>query len=145
MNITLCVNNSEKNKLVKTLSNLNVFSGSLKSETSVTSPVVIMELENPTGYNYAHIPEFGRYYFISDMVSIRTGLWKISMQVDVLQSFRNHILGCSVILSDTENIGKEMYLSGDVWKSKVKELTDIVNFPYGLSDDGYFILITAGG
>lgn len=145
MNITLCVNNSEKNKLSKSLSNMNVFSGSLKDETSVTTPVVMMELENPTGYNYAYIPQFGRYYYIRDMVSIRTGLWKISMQVDVLQSFRNYIRGCSVILSDTENTGKELYLSGDVWKSKVKELTDIVNFPYGLSDNGYFILITAGG
>ena len=145
MNITLCVNNSEKNKLSKSLSNMTVFSGSLKDETSVTAPVVMMELENPTGFNYAYIPEFGRYYFIRDMVSVRTGLWKISMQVDVLQSFRNYILGCAVILSDTENTGREMYLSGDVWKSKVKELTNIVSFPSGLSDNGYFILITAGG
>lgn len=145
MDITLCVNNSEKNKLGKSLSNLNVFSGSLKDETSVTNPVVLMELENPTGYNYAYIPEFGRYYFIDDIVSVRTGLWKISMKVDVLESFKNNILGVSVILSDSTETGKEKYLSGKVWKSKVKELTDIIQFPSGLSDNGYFILITAGG
>lgn len=145
MNITLCVNNSEKNKLGKSLSNLNVFSGSLKDETSITNPVIMMELENPTGFNYAYIPEFGRYYFIDDMVSVRTGLWKISMKVDVLESFKNNIRDISVILSDSTETGKELYLSGNVWKSKVKELTDIVNFPSGLSDNGYFILITAGG
>lgn len=145
MDITLCVNNSEKNKLGKSLSNLNVFSGSLKEETSVTNPVIMMELENPTGFNYAYIPEFGRYYFIDDMVSVRTGLWKISMKVDVLESFKNNILGVSVILSDSTETGKELYLSGKVWKSTVKELTDIINFPSGLSNDGYFILITAGG
>lgn len=139
------MNNSEKNKLGKSLSNLNVFSGSLKDETSVTNPVVIMELENPTGFNYAYIPEFGRYYFIDDIVSVRTGLWKISMKVDVLESFKNNIRGIPVILSDSTETGKELYLSGKVWKSKVKELTDIVNFPSGLSDNGYFILITAGG
>lgn len=145
MDITLCVNNSEKNKLGKSLSNLNVFSGSLKDETSVTNPVVMMELENPTGFNYAYIPEFGRYYFIDDMVSVRTGLWKISMKVDVLESFKNSIRGISVILSDSTSIGKEEYLPGKVWKTKVKELTDIINFPLGLSDNGYFILITSGG
>lgn len=145
MDITLCVNNSEKNKLGKFLSNSNIFTGSLKGETSVTNPVVIMELENPTGYNYAHIPEFGRYYFIDDMVSVRTGLWKISMKVDVLESFKSSILGVSVILSDSTDTGKELYLSGKVWKSTVKELTDILNFSSGLSDNGYFILITAGG
>lgn len=145
MEIALCVNNSEKNKIGKSLSNLNVFSGSLKDETSVINPVVIMELENPTGFNYAYIPEFARYYFIDNIVSVRTGLWKISMKVDVLESFKNSILGISVILSDSTTTGKEEYLPGNVWKSKVKELTDIINFPSGLSDSGYFILITAGG
>lgn len=145
MTITLCVNNSEKNKLNKSLSDINSFSGTLKDETSIVDPVVIMELENPAGFNYAYIPEFDRYYFITDMASIRNGLWRISMHVDVLQSFRNYILNCPVILSDTEVHGKEMYLSGDVWKSKVKEVTNIVNFPSGLSSTGYFILITAGG
>lgn len=145
MDITLCVNNSEKNKLSKSLSNLNVFSGTLKDETSVTTPVVTMMIENPTGFNYAYIPDFGRYYFIRDMVSARTGVWRISMQVDVLQSFKNDIRRCSVILSDSENTGKDKYLSGKVWKSKVKELTDIKSFPSGLSENGHFILITAGG
>jgi hypothetical protein len=145
MNITLCVNNSEKNKLSKSLSSMNVYSGTLKGESGVTAPVVLMELENPTGYNYAYIPDFGRYYFIRDIASIRNGLWEISMSVDVLQSFRNEIRGCAVILSDTEDTGKEKYLTGNVWKSKVKEITNIVNFPSGLSDNGHFILITAGG
>lgn len=124
---------------------MNVFSGTLREETSVTAPVVLMELENPSGYNYAHIPEFGRYYFIRDMVSVRKGLWRVSMQVDVLESFKNYILDLGVILSDSENTGAENYLSGDVWKAKVKEKTDIINFPSGLSETGHFILITAGG
>lgn len=124
---------------------MNVFSGTLKEETSIISPVVLMELENPSNYNYAYIPEFRRYYFISDIVSVRKGLWRISMKVDVLESFKNYILDLGVILSDSENIGSENYLSGDVWKAKVKEKTDIINFPSGLSETGHFILITAGG
>lgn len=124
---------------------MNVFSGTLREETSVISPVILMELENPSGYNYAYIPEFGRYYFISDMVSVRKGLWRISMKVDVLESFKNYILDLGVILSDSENTGAENYLSGEVWKAKVKEKTDIINFPSGLSETGHFILITAGG
>ena len=145
MEITLCVNTSEKSKIGKNLTSMNVFSGTLREETSVISPVVLMELENPSGYNYAYIPEFGRYYFISDMVSVRKGLWRISMKVDVLESFKNYILDLGVILSDSENMGAENYLSGEVWKAKVKEKTDIINFPSGLSEAGHFILITAGG
>lgn len=145
MEITLCVNNSEKNKLGKSLSNLQIFSGALRDRTSIINPVIIMEIENPAGFNYAYIPEFDRYYFIDDITSVRTGLWLISMKVDVLESFKNNILNVPVILSDSEETGKEFYLPGNVWKSKVKELTDIITFPGGLSDNGYFILITAGG
>lgn len=145
MEITLCVNTSEKSKIGKNLTSMNVFSGTLREETSIISPVVLMELENPSSYNYAYIPEFGRYYFINDIVSVRKGLWRISMQVDVLESFKNYILDLGVILSDSENTGAENYLSGDVWKTKVKEKTDIINFPSGLSETGHFILITAGG
>lgn len=145
MEITLCVNTSEKSKIGKNLTSMNVFSGTLREETSIISPVVLMELENPSSYNYAYIPEFGRYYFINDIVSVRKGLWRISMQVDVLESFKNYILDLVVILSDSENTGAENYLSSDVWKTKVKEKTDIINFPSGLSETGHFILITAGG
>ena len=145
MEITLCVNTSEKSKIGKNLTSMNVFSGTLKEETSIISPVVLMELENPSSYNYAYIPEFGRYYFINDIISVRKGLWRISMQVDVLESFKNYIMDLDVILSDSENTGAENYLSGDVWKTKVKEKTDIINFPSGLSETGHFILITAGG
>lgn len=145
MEITLCVNKSEKNKLNKVISGNNTLSGTLKEETSVTSPIILIQIDNPTEYNYAYIPEFKRYYFISDMVSVRTGLWRISMQVDVLMSFKEYIGDVSVILSDSESVGADNYLTGDVWKSKVKEKTDIINFPNGLSKEGNFILITAGG
>lgn len=145
MEIQLCVNHSEKNKLNKVLTDTASYLGSLKSETSITNPVVHLVADNPVGYNYAYIPEFNRYYYIDDIVSVRTGLWRISMSVDVLESFKDSILGVKAILSDSEENGAENYLSGEVWRSKVKELTDIVAFPQGLSESGHFILITAGG
>ena len=145
MEIALCVNLSEKNKIGKNLSSMNIFVGTLKEETSIINPVVLMELENPALYNYAYIPEFNRYYFITDMVAVRNGLWRVSMHVDVLESFKTSLMNIDVILSDSEIVGADNYLSGAVWRNKVKEKTDIISFPGGLSDTGYFILITAGG
>lgn len=144
MNIVLCNNNSEKNKINKTLTNQHTFTGTLKEETNVTNPVILMELENPTNYNYAYIPEFRRFYYIDDFVVVRSGLWRVSLSVDVLESFKNEILNTPVLISDSENINNN-YLTGNVWKSNVKESTSIINFPTGLSENGEFILITAGG
>ena len=145
MHITLLRNNSEKNKLNKSLSDAITLTGTLKDETSIINPVVLMELSNPSNYNYAYIPEFNRYYFINDIVSVKNGLWRISLTVDVLESFKDSIMNVSAIISDTENIGLDKYMSGDVWKTKVKETTNIIKFPNGLSENGHFILITAGG
>ena len=145
MDIVLYDNQSEKNKLDKTLITPYTLTGTLRQECSISNPVFMIEDTNPTGYNYAYIEEFGRYYYITDMVSVRNNLWRLHLSVDVLMSFKEYILNVPVILSDTETTGGELYLSGDVWKSKVKELTDIIQFPSGLLNNGEYILITAGG
>lgn len=145
MDIYLYVNSSEKNRMGKVLSNETVISGSLKEETSVINPVIIFEHNNPTSFNYAYIPDFNRYYFISNFTAVRTGLWRVSMRVDVLESFKDAIKTIPAIVANSEVNGADEYLSGAVWKSKVKEKTDIINFPSGLSESGHFILITAGG
>lgn len=145
MEIHLYVNSSEKNQLGKTLGSELILTGNLRDEASVTNPVILIQADNVSGYNYAYVKEFNRYYFIRNMVSVRTGLWRIELSVDVLESYKTEIKKLSVILRDTETTGATNYLSGDVWKTNVKETTNIINFSGGLSDTGEFILITAGG
>lgn len=145
MNLSLFVNNSEKNKLDKSLSNELKFNGKLREESSVVNPSIMIQATNPSSYNYAYIPEFNRYYFITDMVSVRTGIWEISMHVDVLMSFKDGIKNTSIILSDTETTGQTNYMSGEQWATEVKNTTTIKMFPHSLPTTGKYILITAGG
>ena len=145
MEIHLYVNSSEKNQLGKTLGSELILTGNLRDEANVINPVILIRADNISGYNYAYVKEFNRYYFIRNMVSVRTGLWRIELSVDVLESYKTEIKKLSVILRDTETTGATNYLSGDVWKTNVKETTNIINFSGGLSDTGEFILITAGG
>ena len=42
--------------------------------------------------NYAYIPEFNRYYFINDIISIRRNIWQLVMNVDVLMSYKDELL-----------------------------------------------------
>lgn len=42
--------------------------------------------------NYAYIPEFNRYYFINDIISIRRNIWQLIMNVDVLMSYKDELL-----------------------------------------------------
>lgn len=50
------------------------------------------QLERLFDYNYAYIPDFKRYYFITDINSFRTNLWRIDMKVDVLKTYESDIL-----------------------------------------------------
>ena len=145
MNLTLYVNNSEKNRIGKNLTNDFSLSGTLRDATNIINPVILIELNEICNYNYCYIPDFNRYYFITDITVIRTGLFAISLMVDVLESFQTDIKNLSVILLNTQNVGINNYLSSQVFCNNVKSKTDILNFPNGLNDSGEFILITAGG
>lgn len=145
MNLRLCINNSEKNKMNKDLTAGVTLSGTLRNESNVVTPSIIINIENPTIYNYAYIEDFGRYYFITDYISLRTGIWQINLKSDVLMSFKDSILASYVLINNTETTGKNNYLSGANWVNNCKAKTDILTFSHGLLNEGQYILITAGG
>lgn len=144
MQITMYKNFSDNNVISKTLGQPITLTGNLRNESNVINPNIRIEVENPALYNYAYIPEFGRYYYITDMRSIRTNLWELAMHVDVLMSFADAIRALPVIVSSAEN-DSERYISGGQWVANVKNKTDIISFSNGLLQNGEFILITAGG
>ena len=120
-------------------------SGTLREETDILNPEILIEAEDLSGYNYAEIPAFDRYYFIESMTVVRKNLWRVKLTVDVLESFKTSIKAQKVIICDSEENGSSNYLDGKQWRSKVKSFTDIINLPSGLNDSGEYILITVGG
>lgn len=144
--ISLFKTNSENNRVVKTLTDEKQLSGELRNQTSVLNPRIRIEsADNISAYNYAYISEFGRYYYITDIVSVRTKCWVVSLRCDVLMSYKDEIRGLNVILDNTQETGLSNYLASPNWVNLVKTKTDIKVFPSGLSEQGEFILITAGG
>ena len=137
---------SENNRVVKTLTDEKQLSGELRNQTSVLNPSIVIEsAENISTYNYAYIPEFSRYYYITEIISVRTNCWAVSMRCDVLMSYKDEIQSMNVILNNTQETGLSNYLASPNWVNLVKTKTDIKVFPSGLSEQGEFILITAGG
>lgn len=144
--ISLFKTASENNRVVKTLTDEKQLSGELRNQTSVLNPSIRIEsADNISTYNYAYISEFGRYYYITDIVSVRTNCWIVSLKCDVLMSYKDEIHGLNVILNNTQETGLSNYLASPNWVNLVKTKTDIKVFPSGLSEQGEFILITAGG
>lgn len=145
MKILLYKNTSESIRVDKTLTNEYEFTGTLKEGTSVINPIVMLNAFNLSSYNYAYIQSIGRYYYITDIKSIKYGLWEVSMHVDVLMSYKNAVRSSLAIIKSTEEPHKNFYLNHNSWLREVKDKTDIISFSGGLNTNGEYILITAGG
>lgn len=65
----------------------------LKNGTSIINPVIECQLpfeSSYSNYNYAFIPDFGRYYYISDL-TWNNAIAEFTLQSDLLASFRGDI------------------------------------------------------
>ena len=144
MNITFYKNSSEKEKIGKSLSSGLTLSGNLRDECSITSPSILVEATSLVDYNYCYIPEFKRYYFISDITSVRNNLWRVSLKCDVLESFKSDILNSSCIINKQQNQSYSNNIDDGSYINRVDSFIEIANYQNGFNADGEFILLTAG-
>lgn len=145
MEITLYKTSEENNKIDKTLSEPYNMTGSLRNESSVIRPSILVEIENPTNYNYMYIPDFGRYYFIKEMTSVRTNLWRLDCEVDVLKSYANEIKTLTVIIDKNKDYSRtNQYLDDGSFIIENKNTIEIKNFNSGFNDVASYVLVTAG-
>ena len=142
MTITLYTNSSEQNKIGKALSSATPVSGTLREETSILSPTVEIAAASISS-NYAYIADFGRYYFITDIVSVRNGLWRVSMKCDVLETYKSQIYENNCVLARQENLFN-LYLKDDMSKFTSDTFTLFKNFPQQPITGGSYILVTTG-
>lgn len=71
------------------------FNCRLKDDSGILNPVLLLDFKNipgstPQNFNYAYIPDFSRYYWITDIKYV-LGLWEFSLSVDVLASWKTDI------------------------------------------------------
>ena len=137
---------SEKNKIGKSISTLYTASGALREGTSIINPVIMISGANvPTlkNANYMHIPDFNRYYFITDIKSVRNGLIEISGHVDVLQTYSSQIRNNTAIIKRNAN-SWNLYIEDGLFKTYANPHIFTKEFPSGFKEPSY-VLFVAGG
>lgn len=144
-NIILQKNNSPLNKIGKNISTIVSLSGTLKNESNIMNPEILIETtaDNIKSANYLTISEFGRKYFIEEVESIRNNIWLIKAHVDVLDSFASEIKSNRAVVLRQEN-DFNLLLNDGVFKCLQNPRITYRNFPSGLGQFNY-ILITQGG
>lgn len=145
-NIRLMTNNSADNVADKDFTTIDTLTGTLRAETSITDPSIIIEYAGALqDVNYFYIPQFQRYYFITDIRAIRAGLWEIIGHCDVLTTALklSNLANCIGVTKKQEN-KNNLYLNDGTFRVYQDPIVTTKLFPSGFSTFNY-VLAVAGG
>lgn len=91
MTITLYKTTSPAEMVTKTLTGAKSVSLSLKTPVDVLHPVLVLGGVDITGYNYAYIRDFNKYYFINQLETGYAQINERKLEVDVLMTYAAEI------------------------------------------------------
>lgn len=143
MTIQLYNNSEPKIKLSKSPTLVDTLTGILREESSVRDPVITIERSSITGFNYAYIPEFGRYYFVTEVESVRNNLIRLHLHCDVLKSFDSGIRSNAAIISKSAD-KYNMLINDNSIRTYQNSLYTYKGFPSGFGSNFEYVLLVAG-
>lgn len=144
MIINLYTNYSDKNVMDKNISFIKTLTGTLRDNCSIINPTITIEgltAEELPKTNYVYIPDFGRYYYINNII-LKKNLYELQMHVDVLMSFKDGIRLNNAVISRQQK-SYNLYLRDGVFKCEAGDIIQIKQFSGGF-DDFNFIFCVAG-
>lgn len=134
-----------ENVINKNLSLIHTMNIKLKDTVSITNPTLILSEVNDVDYfqcNYCFLSEFNRYYFIRDVELLNNKNYRIQLEVDVLESFKEDILNSYAEISRTIKQGDYININDVI---DLRKEIDIYENEIALTNEKNIILSTIGG
>lgn len=85
-----------------------------KDGENVVNPSILVKTNTMPDYNYIHIPQLGRYYFVTDRIFVRAGLWELQLDVDVLQTYAELIYTLQALVDRQETDYNAMMIDTNI-------------------------------
>ena len=145
MNATFYYNKSDKRYLNKSIeAKYNNIDIQILSPSSVVRPTIkVSSGLIGQGVNYVYIQELERYYYITDWV-MENGYIQLSLEVDVLMSFKSAINAQNVIVARNE-YNFNMYLDDIKYNTQARTATRTVVFPSGFMGHQIILGVVGNG
>lgn len=143
--ITLYTNNSGDDYLDKNLTGGTSVSCEFKQPVDIENPVIFISGgASYDGYNYAYIPEFGRYYWMK-VVSGNANTITFQGESDPLMSFKDQIRACPCVVARNP-WHFDLYLPDSKLPIETRTETSTIKFPNDpfSGDHNCYILTTIG-
>lgn len=114
------------NVINKTLTEKLTINITLKRDVNITAPQIILINDNGAffnQYNYAEIPELGRFYFIDSVTSLNSKMESLALRCDVLETYKADVLASKARFMRGLKTGD--YIAANIDYSVIKTITKI--------------------
>lgn len=134
---------AEQNRVDKTnfLTADMIISGVLREASSLIHPSITFTSDIIPTFNYVYIPIFNRYYYVTDITSIKNKLWQMSLTVDVLMTYKEALLACTGYIDRNENDYNGLIPDGmiSLEKGEIIETNFVTNEVFTESEGTYIL------
>ena len=155
--VTLYNNQSDNNVVDKNLTKIATITGTLKEECSIVTPELFISMKSDSDtnvvggdspsytnvlkkVNYFYIPIFERYYYKTDLISVRSGLWLLKGKSDPLTSFADDIKASAGIIQRSEKYWN-LYIDDGSLKTYNNPKIVTKPFPNSFSGNSYIFAV----
>lgn len=148
MKLQMLTTTADKRALSKSTSDIGTVTCKLKQGTSIIDPIVIIGKISATNirrFNYAYISDFGRYYFVNDIVEAPANQLEISMHVDVLRTYASDIRGISTLILRQENVFSPYFVDEEALVRTTRFRTKKNIGSVGGNSNIYYLTVNNGG
>ena len=141
----LYITKDAANVINKTLQSVAVVPVTLKGKLDVLNPTISLHTTDDLATkmlscNYCYIDEFKRYFFIND-IKVLGKVVELSLEVDVLETYRSEILTSECVYNSRISVGDYNAVIGDV---ESREVVTATQSNVTLVDGNTVLLATVG-
>ena len=141
----LYITKDAANVINKTLQSVAVVPVTLKGKLDVLNPTISLHITDDLATkmlscNYCYIDEFKRYFFIND-IKVLGKVVELSLEVDVLETYRSEILTSECVYNSRISMGDYNAVIGD---AESREVVTATQSNVTLVDGNTVLLATVG-
>lgn len=132
VNVELYKNLSDNRYVTKDIVLLDTVQATWYENTSIVKPTIRFTFPSELyDVNYAKIPAFGRYYYITDARTLQGHGVEMDLRCDVLMTYKGTILNSTQFISRNEGIGKPSFIADSHYPLRVNKDMAVIKFEGG--------------
>lgn len=144
MDIKLYKTKSPNNAINKVLRNKTIKSIKWKDNFSIINPVITLSgTISMYDFNYCYLPNVNRYYFIKNIIQFPNKIYKLYLECDVLESFKNDILQSQCFINQQSEINP--FYDDNSYKNEMKKEVNTYYSNTEILLENTQLLVTLGG